>query len=101
MFVDLLLDTGAYVVTVGESLASGSFISPEMFECYVFPYQREIAEAAHKRCGLLSTHIWGNITNMMSRVADTGADIIEFDARTDFDASWPSNPREHLLIWQC
>ena len=84
-FAGLLLEAGAHVVTIGDALASGSLISPTTFETYVFPYQRKIAESVHARGGRLSIHVCGNTNRVIERLADTGADIIEFDDVTDFD----------------
>lgn len=87
-FASLLLDAGAHVVTIGDALASGSVISPAMFDEYAFPYQKEIAGRVHKRGGKLSIHVCGQTTAVMKRLAETGADVVEFDAPTDFAEAW-------------
>lgn len=84
-FASLLLDTGAHVVTIGDALASGSLISPKTFERFAFPYQQELARRVRERGGLLSIHVCGKTTAVMPRLAETGAQILEFDALTDFD----------------
>lgn len=87
-FADLLLEAGAPVVTIGDSLASGSLISPTTFRRFVFPYQQRIARAVRARGGRLSIHVCGRIDQMLDQLVDTGASILEFDAPTDFDLAW-------------
>ncbi|MEX1139560.1 MAG: uroporphyrinogen decarboxylase family protein, partial [Bacteroidota bacterium] len=86
-FADLLLEAGAHVVSIGDALASGSLIAPATFEEFAFPYQKEIARRVHQRGGLLSIHVCGHTTSVMNRLVATGADIVEFDAQTDFDTA--------------
>lgn len=86
-FADLLLDTGAPVVTIGDALASGSLISPKTFARYAFPYQQRLAQHVHARGGYLSIHVCGFTTRIFDQLVATGADILEFDANTDFDTA--------------
>jgi MtaA/CmuA family methyltransferase len=87
-FIDLLLETGAPVVTIGDGLASGSVVSPQVYERYVFPYHHALAQAIRRRNALLSIHVCGDVSPMLSRLVDTGTHILEFDAPTDFDLAW-------------
>lgn len=87
-FMDLLLETGAPVVTIGDGLASGSVISPQVYERYVFPYHYALAQAIRRRGAVLSIHVCGDVSPMLSRLVNTGAHILEFDAPTDFDMAW-------------
>jgi MtaA/CmuA family methyltransferase len=86
-FADLLLETGAPIVTIGDALASGSLISPTAFARYAFPYQQRLAQHVHARGGLLSTHVCGKTTRIFDQLVATGADVLEFDALTDFDVA--------------
>ena len=87
-FANLLLDAGAHVVTIGDALASGSLVSPAVFEEYAFPYQRALVQAVARRGRYFSIHVCGKTTRVMPYLVQTGAHIIEFDAPTDFDTAW-------------
>lgn len=87
-FARLLLEAGAPVVTIGDALASGSLISPATYARYVYPYHRYMAEQVHSMGGLFSIHICGRNTRAFPTLVDSGADVLEFDALTDFDAAW-------------
>lgn len=97
-FASLLLDAGAHVVSIGDALASGSLIAPATFEEFAYPYQREIASRVHQRGGLLSIHVCGHTTPVMSRLVETGADIVEFDAQTDFEVACRSARGKSCLL---
>ncbi len=86
-FAGLLLDTGAPVVTIGDALASGSLISPTTFRTYALPYQKRMAEWVRARGGHFSIHVCGRTTRNFAMLSETGADILEFDALTDFDVA--------------
>jgi len=87
-FARLLLEAGAHVVTIGDALASGSLISPATYERYAYPYEKYMAEQVHKMGGLFSIHICGRNTRAFPILVSTGADVLEFDALTDFDTAW-------------
>lgn len=97
-FASLLLDAGAHVVSIGDALASGSLIAPATFEEFAFPYQKEIASRVHQRGGLLSIHVCGHTTPVMGRLVETGADIVEFDAQTDFESALRSAREKSCLL---
>jgi uroporphyrinogen decarboxylase len=87
-FARLLLEAGAPIVTIGDALASGSLISPATYERYVYPYHRYMAERVYEMGGLFSIHICGRNTRAFPKLVTTGADVLEFDALTDFTAAW-------------
>lgn len=86
-FARLLLEAGAHVVSIGDALASGSVVSPATYEEFAFPYQKEIARRVHGHGGLLSIHMCGQSTAIMKKLAETGADVLEFDVQTDFKSA--------------
>jgi uroporphyrinogen decarboxylase len=86
-FARLLLEAGAHVVSIGDALASGSVVSPKTYEEFAFPYQKEIARRVHGQGGLLSIHMCGQSTGIMKKLAETGADVLEFDVQTDFKSA--------------
>ena len=86
-FAELLLEAGAHVVSIGDALASGSVVSPKTFDEYAFPYQQELARRVRSKGGMLSIHVCGQTASVMSRLAQTGAHLLEFDAPTDFNTA--------------
>jgi MtaA/CmuA family methyltransferase len=86
-FAQALLEAGAPIVTIGDALASGSLISPATFQRYALPYQQEMARRIHAMGGLFSIHVCGRTTRAFPMLVSTGADVLEFDALTDFDVA--------------
>ncbi len=97
-FAEMQMEAGAHVVTIGDAIASGSLVSPSTYAEYAFPYQQVLAQQIHERGGVLSIHICGNMTRMMDRFVDTGADILEFDTPTDFETAWQAARGKTCLL---
>lgn len=97
-FARLLLETGAPIVTIGDALASGSLISPATFQRYAFPYQKYMADEVHRMGGLFSIHVCGRTTRSFAMLSATTADILEFDALTDFDVALETARDRNCLL---
>ena len=77
------LEAGADIIQCGDSLASGSVISPAMYERWVLPRHRQVF-AAWKAAGAVTVlHVCGDNTRALQLQADTGADIVAVDHLVD------------------
>lgn len=83
VFGKALIDAGAHVVGIGDALASPDVISPKQYEKFAFPYERTMAENIHKYGGRFGIHICGDITSILPKLAETGADVLDIDYKTD------------------
>jgi uroporphyrinogen decarboxylase len=82
-FIELMAETGADMLSNGDSPAGPELISPEMYSRFAWPYEKQIIEKSH-RCGLPYTlHICGNTDLILNQMIETGADAIELDYKTD------------------
>jgi uroporphyrinogen decarboxylase len=80
LFGKACLSAGADILHCGDSLASCNVISPATYERFVLPYQQQVfAEWKQAGAAACLLHICGNSTPVLSRYAETGADIIEID----------------------
>jgi len=86
-FLLALLEAGSDVAQVGDSLASLSMISPSIYEKYVFPFERKVFAAVGPRAretgAVTLLHICGDTRRILPLMAETGADILEIDAKVD------------------
>ncbi|MGE5646051.1 MAG: uroporphyrinogen decarboxylase family protein [Acidobacteriota bacterium] len=82
-FIDLMAATGADMVSNGDSSAGTSLISPAMHRAFAHPWERRIAERAHALGLPWALHVCGNAGRILCDLADTGADAIELDCKTD------------------
>ncbi len=85
-FIRLMAQTGADMVSNGDSPAGPSMISPDMYRKFALPYEKRIVDIAHE-CGLpYMLHICGDTTSILESMKETGADSIELDYGTDIQA---------------
>jgi uroporphyrinogen decarboxylase len=74
---------GAHLVQCGDSLASASVISREMYQSWVLPWHQKVFRAWKEAGALTVLHICGNNTRVLDLLAQTGADIIAIDHLVD------------------
>lgn len=82
-FLTACISAGADIVVNGDSLASNDMISPAMYRTWAWPYERKVFHALKNlgagRPFASLLHICGNMTHVLSDMADTGADLVEID----------------------
>ncbi len=74
---------GAHLVQCGDSLASASVISREMYRRWVLPRHQKVFHAWREAGALTALHICGNNSRVLDLQAQTGADIIAIDHLVD------------------
>ncbi len=77
------LHAGAHVLQCGDSLASGSVISPATYRRFVLPRHQRIFHAWKQAGAITVLHVCGNNTPMLDLFAETGVDIVEIDSLVD------------------
>jgi uroporphyrinogen decarboxylase len=77
-FIDALVEKGIVPVIV-EPVASGSLISPKLFESLVLPYLKEIVEYTQAKGSPIVLHICGKTTKIIELMADSGANVLSID----------------------
>ena len=82
-FIHLMGQTGAHMVSNGDSPAGPEMISPEMYEQFAMPYEKIVVESAHKAGLTYTLHICGNTELILEHMVKTGADAFEIDYKTD------------------
>ena len=82
-FIRLMPETGAHMVSNGDSVAGPEMIPPEYYREFAFPYEKQLVNEAH-RLGLPYTlHICGDTEVILEDMVKTGADGLELDYLTD------------------
>jgi len=77
------LRAGAHVIQCGDSLASCSVISPDMYRTWVLPRHQRVFRAWKEAGALTVLHICGKNTHALELFAQTGADIVAVDHLVD------------------
>ena len=82
-FIRLMSQTGCHMVSNGDSPAGPEMISAEMYEKFAMPYEKKIADAAHREGLAYTLHICGNTDVILGQMKLTGADAFDLDYKTD------------------
>jgi uroporphyrinogen decarboxylase len=84
-FIRLMAQTGADMVSNGDSPAGPSMISPDMYEKFAFPFEQALVREAH-RCGLpYLLHICGDTRLILEQMNRLGLDAVELDYKTPIE----------------
>jgi uroporphyrinogen decarboxylase len=84
-FIRLMAQTGADMLSNGDSPAGPSMISPEMYEKFAMPFEKELVDEAH-RCGLpYLLHICGDTRLILPQMNRLGLDAVELDYKTPIE----------------
>ena len=84
-FLTAMSETGADILSNGDSVAGPSMISPDMYERYALPYEKKIIDAVHGLGFPYILHICGNTGAILKYFPETGSDAMELDYLTDID----------------
>jgi len=86
-FIRLMAETGADMVSNGDSPAGPDLISPAMYAQFAQPYEKRLVEEAHALGIPYALHICGNTTRILEGMLGTDADALELDYKTDVRAA--------------
>ena len=79
----LMSQTGADILSNGDSPAGPEIVSPAYYRRYAFPYERKAAALSHELGKPYILHICGKTDVILADMVDTGADGLELDFKTD------------------
>ncbi|MGO9897840.1 MAG: uroporphyrinogen decarboxylase family protein [Bryobacteraceae bacterium] len=82
-FLRLMSETGAHMLSNGDSAAGPSVISPRMYRRWALPHERRFAAYAHALGRPYALHVCGNTRAILPDLAGCGADALELDYKTD------------------
>jgi uroporphyrinogen decarboxylase len=82
-FIRLMAQTGAHMVSNGDSPAGPEMISPRLYRAFALPYEKLAVECAHAQGRPYALHICGNTSLILDDMLQSGADALELDFKTD------------------
>jgi len=86
-FLRLMAETGADMVSNGDSPAGPDLVSPALYAEFAAPFEKRLADEAHALGKPYVLHICGNTTRILADMVGTGADGLELDSKTDVRAA--------------
>jgi uroporphyrinogen decarboxylase len=82
-FIRLMAETGAHMVSCGDSPAGPSLVSPRMYRSFALSGEKRLADEAHRLNLPFVLHICGRTEPILDDMLATGADGFELDYQTD------------------
>ena len=90
------LKAGADVIGVGD--AAASLVGPEIYEGFVWPYEKKLVDGIHALGGKVRLHICGNTRRILAGMGKLGCDIVDLDSMAPIsDARQKMGPKTVLL----
>jgi MtaA/CmuA family methyltransferase len=78
-----LIEAGAHVTMMGESLAGPDVCAPDLYRRYALPYERRVIETLASEGKPMGMHICGDATSIIEDMVETGAPFLQVDHRID------------------
>jgi uroporphyrinogen decarboxylase len=82
-FIRLFAESGAHMISNGDSPAGPAMISPEMYREFALPYEKELVDYSHELGLPYLLHICGDTELILEDMPVTGLDAVELDYKTD------------------
>lgn len=96
-YADALAEAGADLLSGGDSPAG--LLGPQLYREIALPFEQQVIARIKAQTGLpVSLHVCGNATPILADMAQSGADVLELDQRTDMRDACRLIPR-HMAIW--
>ncbi len=82
---------------IGDPVASGSLVSPQVFRDFARPYLARLVDEVHARGCWAGLHICGDTLDIIADMAATGADVLSVDGIDLAKARWRLGPDVVLM----
>ena len=80
-----LIEAGAHLTMMGESISGPDVCSPKIYRKFAFPYQKRLIETLRAEGKEIGLHICGNATRIIEPMVATGAIFLQVDYKIDHD----------------
>jgi len=95
-FARAQIEAGVEVMGVGD--AAASLIGPQLYEEFVWPYEKKLVDGLHEMGTKVRLHICGNTTAILEGIGRLGCDIVDLDFMVPVaDARRAMGPDQILL----
>ncbi|MGB9682943.1 MAG: MtaA/CmuA family methyltransferase [bacterium] len=95
LYGNALTEAGASVICVEDMSASTDMISPQTYRDLVLPYHKRLFDALNR--GITVLHICGDVTPIVSYMADSGADALSIDHKLNLSKAIEVKDRVTLV----
>jgi uroporphyrinogen decarboxylase len=79
----MMAQTGAHMLSNGDSPAGPDMLSPRFYATYALPYEQHVAACSHELGLPYLLHICGKTDRILQQMMQIGADALEIDFKTN------------------
>lgn len=76
-FARAQLEAGADLIGIGD--AAASLVGPQIYEEFVWPYEKQLVDGIHKMGGRTRLHICGNTRKILAGMGRLGCHVVDLD----------------------
>jgi uroporphyrinogen decarboxylase len=80
-----LIEAGAYLTMMGESISGPDVCSPKVYRGYAWPYQKRLVDTLQAEGKEIGMHICGNATRIIEQMVNTGSIFLQVDYKINHD----------------
>jgi len=80
-FARLQIQAGAPIIGIGD--AAASLVGPDIYEEFVWPWEKKLVDAIHQAGGMTRLHICGNTNFALERIGRLGCTVVDLDSMVD------------------
>jgi len=86
------IEAGADIIGIGD--AAASLVGPDIYETYVWPWEKRLVEAIHQAGGMPRLHICGNTNFALEAMGRLGCAVVDLDSMVDLDRARTAMPNQ-------
>ena len=87
---------GADIIGVGD--AAASLVGPQLYEEFVWPYEKKLVDGIHALGGRVRLHICGNTRKLLAGIGRLGCEIVDLDSLAPLSAARQQMPASQILL---
>ncbi|MEW5814428.1 MAG: uroporphyrinogen decarboxylase family protein [Spirochaetota bacterium] len=95
-FAKAQIEAGADIIGIGD--AAASLVGPQIYEEYIFKFEKRYVEAIHAMGAYVRLHICGNITPLLSKIGELGSDILDLDSMVPVKTARGKTGPDQILL---
>ena len=91
-FARLQIEAGADVIGIGD--AAASLVGPDIYEEFVWPWEKKLVDAIHQAGAMTRLHICGNTNFALEKVGRLGCTVVDLDFMVDMRKARAAMPNQ-------
>lgn len=90
------INAGADLIGLGD--AAASLVGPQIYEEFVWPYEKQLVDGIHALGGKVRLHICGNTRRILAGMGELGCCIVDLDSLAPISEARHQMPRSQILL---